>query len=138
MLPDQYAQLHCMDSCPGCRKRRVLFGSQPALSRDNDKRNTALGLKEAVVDKDVEIFADNGRLAVELDMLVAIVASDNFTPMSFIERYMGHLSGSGFEAARQELDRVMGYVSNQVCQIVQYLVYGRSYSLWQCPVSFLL
>lgn len=71
---------------------------------------------EPQLNEEVELFSDNGRIAVGLDALVAIVASEQFSPMLFIERYMGQLSGSGFEAARQELDKVMGYVANQVCQ----------------------
>ena len=70
----------------------------------------------SVISEEIKVFGDNGRLIGEVDELVAIVASKSFTPASFIEKHMCQLSGSGFEAARQELEKVMGYVSNQVCQ----------------------
>lgn len=86
---------------------------QPSGDTETDRRD-ALEMPSGGLDESVQVFTGNGRMAVDVSVLVALAASDEFAPTSFIERHMGKLSGSGFEAARQELEKVMGYVSNQV------------------------
>lgn len=60
------------------------------------------------------VFSDNGRLKIPQSELIALVSSDNFVASEFVASYMGQLSTAGFEAARQELEKVINYVQNQV------------------------
>lgn len=67
------------------------------------------------------MFSDNGRLKIPSSELISLVSSDKFVSSEFVARYMGQLSTTGFEAARQELEKVIHQVQNQVCFVPAFV-----------------
>ena len=94
-----------------CRRRKVNFGGAP------DRRPSRTSRDAPAVPStggQTDVFSDNGRLKIPTSELVSIVSSDKFVSSEFVARYMGQLSTTGFEAARQELEKVISQVQNQV------------------------
>lgn len=102
-------------SAPMCSRKKVNFGGAPPDRRSSLSRTSARGVPSpSGAGAPSDVFSDNGRLKIPTTELIAIISSDQFVSSEFVASYMGQLSTTGFEAARQELEKVINQVQNQV------------------------